>query len=81
MTHGPTHMDDEIAHSHKRMAEMTSRIETLQKAARAMLAALQQVQGCPQAAPWLARGPAPGLNAWEAVRAAIAQAKAAGIET
>jgi hypothetical protein len=48
-------------------------------AARAMLAALRQVQGCPQAAPWLARGPADGINTWDAIATAIAQAEAAGI--
>ena len=51
----------------------------LAEAAQAMLKALKAVYGCPQAAPYLTRGPAHGVDAWLMVRHAIAQAEAAGI--
>ncbi len=83
---GPNHMDDEIAHSHKRMAEMTTEIESLREAARAMLAALKRiaVQRLSADIPDDEVDDADFAGAYdtmiEEARTAIAQAEAAGIK-
>lgn len=56
------------------MEDIDGLCEKLNAASPDMLAVLQAIAGCPQAAPWLARLPFGDTNTWDAMNAVIAKA-------